>query len=99
MSEGEAFRRFVESRFGPRLSAEFRGKQWPIERIFYKWFRCELVHEGGLPVDIRFKEDATPDELRVALRSMSCSSRRAGSTNSSVGRKRERESSNRRRRS
>lgn len=65
MSEGEAFRRFVESRFGPRLSAEFRGKQWPIERIFYKWFRCELVHEGGLPVDIRFKEDATPDELSV----------------------------------
>lgn len=65
IGEGEAFRRFVESRFRIRLSAEYRGEQWPIERLFYKWFRCEIVHKGGLPVDIKFKEDAEPDELSV----------------------------------
>lgn len=64
-AEGDAFRLFVESQFGPRLSIEFRGKPWPIERIFYKWFRCEIVHQGGLPVDIRFMESAAPDELAV----------------------------------
>ena len=64
-SEGEAFRRFIESRFGPRLSVEFRGDLWPIERVFYKWFRCEIVHAGGMPVDIKFKDDAEPDELSV----------------------------------
>lgn len=36
-----------------RLSLEFRGSQEPIERLLWKWFRCELVHEGRLPVDIR----------------------------------------------
>ncbi len=65
VSESDAFRRFVESRFGPRLSVEFRGKQWPLERIFYKWFRCELVHQGGLPVDIVFREDVPSEELSV----------------------------------
>jgi len=29
----------------------------PIEHIFYKWLRCELVHEGGIPVDIEFMPD------------------------------------------
>jgi len=27
--------------------------------------RCELVHEGGLPVDVRFIEDVGPGELSV----------------------------------
>lgn len=65
MSEGEAFQRFIESRFRIRLSVEHLGNQWPIERVFYKWFRCEIVHKGGLPMDIKFKDDAEPGELSV----------------------------------
>lgn len=60
-----AFERFIRSRFRPRISAEFRGQLYPLERIFYKWMRNELVHEGGLPVDVRFKDDAEPGELSL----------------------------------
>lgn len=63
--EGDAFRRYIESRFGPRLSIEYRGVQWPIERLFYTWFRCEIVHQGGLPVDIRFMDGEGADALIV----------------------------------
>lgn len=49
-----AFERFLESAHSVRLSVEYRGDCHPIEHIFYKWFRCELVHEGGLPLDISF---------------------------------------------
>lgn len=65
LSESEAFRRYVESKRSVRISVEYRGKQVPIERIFYKWFRCEIVHAGGLPVDIGFMEDTEPGELSV----------------------------------
>jgi hypothetical protein len=44
---------------------EYRGRLWAIEQIFYKWFRCEIVHGGGLPVDIDFMEDAGADQLIV----------------------------------
>lgn len=65
IGDGEAFRRYVESRFSPRLSVEYRGKLWPIEQIFYKWFRCEIVHAGDLPVDIDFTDDADVQKLVV----------------------------------
>lgn len=39
------------------LELEFRGTAWPVETILYKWLRCELVHEGGLPVDVDFVDD------------------------------------------
>jgi|HubBroStandDraft_1064217.scaffolds.fasta_scaffold276259_1 hypothetical protein len=65
MGDGERFRRYVESRFAPRISVEYRGRLWPIEQIFYKWFRCEIVHAGGLPIDIELMTDAAADELRV----------------------------------
>lgn len=61
----DAFERFISSRFRPRISVEFRGELHTLERIFYKWMRCELVHEGGLPIDLRFKEDAEPGELSL----------------------------------
>ena len=61
--EGESFRRFVESRFLTRTSLEYHGELWPLERVFYKWFRCAIVHEGGLPDDIRLMQDCDPDEL------------------------------------
>jgi hypothetical protein len=44
----------------PRISVEFRGELGLVERIFYKWMRCELAHDGGLPVDLRFKENSEP---------------------------------------
>jgi hypothetical protein len=46
-----------------RLSLEFRGAQVPIERLLWKWLRCELVHEAGLPVDIQLTPIATGGEL------------------------------------
>ena len=64
-SDGDAFQKLIADRFQPRLSVEFRGEQWPIERVFYKWFRCEIVHQGNLPVDVRFMDDAAEDELTV----------------------------------
>lgn len=50
----EAFERFLTDAMSVRLSVEYRGECHTIEHIFYKWLRCELVHEGGLPVDIEF---------------------------------------------
>lgn len=60
MGKGESFLRYIQSRFPPQLSVEYRGKQWPIEDVFYKWFRCEIVHAGGLPVDMAFMDEASP---------------------------------------
>ena len=64
-SDRDAFERFIESRFRLRISIEFRGELRPLERVFYKWMRCELVHDGGLPVDLRFMENTEPGELSV----------------------------------
>jgi len=63
--EGESFRRYIESVFPARISVEYRGKLWPIEDVFYKWFRCELVHGPGLPVDVGLMQDAASGELSV----------------------------------
>lgn len=65
VGDRDAFARFIESRFRPRISVKFRGELRPLEQVFYKWMRCELVHDGGLPIDLRFKEDAESGELSV----------------------------------
>jgi hypothetical protein len=65
MRESESFRRYIESKFATRVSVEYRGKLWPIEDIFYTWFRCEIVHGTGLPLDIGLTEGREPDELTV----------------------------------
>ena len=64
-SDREAFERFLQSSMTVRLSVEYRGECQPVEHIFYKWFRCELVHEGSLPIDIQFISDADKDVLSV----------------------------------
>jgi hypothetical protein len=64
-SDREVFEQFIARRFSVRISLEFRGQLEPLERIFYKWLRCELVHEGGLPVDVRFMEGCGDGELSV----------------------------------
>jgi hypothetical protein len=51
--DGDGFEQLLLDVRRWRLSLEFRGSQVPIERLLWKWFRCELVHEAGLPVDIR----------------------------------------------
>lgn len=65
VSDREAFERFLASAHRVRLSVEYRGECYPVEHIFYKWFRCELVHEGGLPIDIEFMPDSEPGTLSV----------------------------------
>jgi len=65
IGDREAFERFLESTHSIRLAVEYRGDVHPIEHIFYKWFRCELVHEGALPIDIEFMTDVDPYQLSV----------------------------------
>ena len=49
------FEAFLRNALGSiRLGVEFRGKHYPIETILYTWLRCELVHEGSVPIDIEF---------------------------------------------
>lgn len=64
VGDREAFERFLEAVQSVRMSVEYRGACEPIEHILYKWLRCELVHEGGLPVDIEFVQ-GDPDVLSV----------------------------------
>jgi hypothetical protein len=61
----ESFERFIRAHFSVRISVEFRGQLEPLERIFYKWLRCELVHDGGLPVDVSFTKSSGDGELSV----------------------------------
>ncbi|MGA2624770.1 MAG: hypothetical protein ABSF91_13000 [Bacteroidota bacterium] len=61
----EAFEQFLTASNSIRISVEYRGELYTIEHIFYKWLRCELVHEGGLPTDIEFTPDAEPGALSV----------------------------------
>ncbi len=47
------------------VNVEFREELHSIPHIFYKWLRCELVHEGGIPVDIEFVGTATDRQLSI----------------------------------
>jgi len=60
-----AFERFLTGTHSVRISVEFRGECHPVEHIFYKWLRCELVHEGGIPIDIQFMADDQPGTMSV----------------------------------
>lgn len=62
LKDREGFEQFLRDCLSVRLSVEYRGICEPIEHIFYKWFRCQLVHEGTLPVDIEFIDT---DEMTV----------------------------------
>ena len=53
----EAFEKCFADFRGTRIGVEFRGECHQIEHIFYKWMRCNLVHEAELPPDIQFAED------------------------------------------
>jgi hypothetical protein len=62
VSDRDCFVHFLDRRWRGVLAVEFRGECHPIPHIFYKWFRCELVHEGELPVDIELLDT---DEMSV----------------------------------
>lgn len=47
---------FMKSTHGWTISIEHRGKQIDVDELLYTWLRCELVHSGGLPVDIKIDE-------------------------------------------
>lgn len=47
-----AFEAYLRTRHDWTISVEYRGQQWETDRLFYTWMRCELVHTGGLPMDV-----------------------------------------------
>ena len=65
VKDPDAFVQFLEKAHTVRISVEYRGECLPVEQVFYKWIRCQLVHEGGLPVDIQFMPDSAPGTLSV----------------------------------
>jgi hypothetical protein len=65
MKDRERFERFFRDCHSVRLSVEYRGECHEIEHVFYKWLRCELVHEGALPVDIQFMSESDPGSMSV----------------------------------
>jgi hypothetical protein len=61
----QVFDEFLSQGWFKRLSVEYRGEVHPIYHIFYKWFRCELIHEGTLPVDVEFMPAPEPGALGI----------------------------------
>jgi len=53
----DAFEKFLTDCCTARIGVQFRGDCHQIEHIFYKWLRCEIAHEGRLPMDIEFVQD------------------------------------------
>jgi hypothetical protein len=54
ISDRECFENFLDKRQRGIIKVEYRGELHTVPHIFYKWFRCELVHEGKLPIDVQF---------------------------------------------
>ncbi len=64
--DGEAFKKtFRDFERNITLKVEFRGQLESSENIFYKWIRCQLIHEGEIPIDITFIEDVQPGSMSV----------------------------------
>ena len=57
--DNEAFMKLFRDFNKISVRVEYRGKLEPIENIFYKWIRCQLIHEGGLPMDLEFIDGGT----------------------------------------
>jgi len=85
MGDGEAFTLFVGGRIkkilfgdfgGPDsgssgISVSFKGKQYDVAYVLYKYYRCGLVHEGELPEDIEFNPPNKNQNSGVGV-SISC---------------------------
>jgi len=46
---------------------DFKEKKHDLAYIFYKYYRCELIHEGELPQDIEFQPPSDESKLGVSL--------------------------------
>lgn len=88
MSDREAFTLFLGGRIrkilfgdfgGPDegssgISVGFRKTQHDVAYILYKYYRCELVHDGELPEDVEFSAaKANPAGLNIGNRGMQVS--------------------------
>lgn len=61
-----AFVAFMRSTHNWTISIEHRGVQVDLDNLLYTWMRCELVHTGALPPDIRLDPElANPTECVV----------------------------------
>ena len=56
MTDRKTFETFLDKRRRGVLKIEFRGDLHTIPYVLYKWFRCKVVHEGDLPIDVEFIE-------------------------------------------
>lgn len=65
ISDRKAFELFLRDYQTPIKNVEYRGECRPLESIFYKWLRCQLVHEASLPPDIKFMEDQEPGSMSL----------------------------------
>lgn len=51
-----SFEAFMKTTHGWTIGVEHRGQVVDLDHLFYKWLRCELVHTGTLPVDLRIED-------------------------------------------
>jgi hypothetical protein len=54
-----AFEAFMKTTHGWTIAVEHRGISVDVDLLFYKWLRCELVHAGSLPPDLRIDDEFT----------------------------------------
>ncbi len=52
---------------GGGFSVTYRGESVMIERIFYKFMRCTLVHEARLPADLEVIVEPTPGMTSIRV--------------------------------
>ena len=62
-----AFEAFMRTTNDWTIAVEHRGEAVDIDHLFYKWMRCELVHKGSLPPDVRIDENF-PDPMACGVR-------------------------------
>lgn len=65
--DGEAFVQFLKTAHRWTLGVEHRGASVDLDLLFYKWLRCELVHNAALPSDVRF-ENLADDPMACSVR-------------------------------
>ena len=65
IGDQKAFEDFLDQGWFKNIHVEYREELHQMRHIFYKWFRCELIHEGGLPVDVEIIPDSKPGVLSV----------------------------------
>lgn len=62
-----AFEAFMRTTHDWTIAVEHRGEAVDMDHLFYKWLRCELVHTGSLPSDLRI-DDSFPDPRACGVR-------------------------------